>query len=329
MIEKNDFVSQGSEQCIEHPNSTIIIDKINGDKICKKCGIIVNDDYIYREYDPTQETSDRTHRSVADITQDDHGLGVPLATIEEIKEQNSKKGNKVTIANIEFFERVHKEGTAWNFTKRRSHQDVKRNNSFQTIKNICTRKQLPFWVNQSGCDFYVKVIEKNNLSKYKNDKRLAAACVYYVCKNSNEIRINIDELSKIINDSSKKIIKDYNYIYRQSHEKNNSIENSRDGRKNKIYQEITQCELEIPEKLRRKSLKWLYNPKFEETISGSDEKSIAAGIICVICKINNLKITPKKIANKFEISQNTVRNQAKNIAELLGIVFLDRRKRKL
>ena len=57
------------------------------------------------------------------------------------------------------------------------------------------------------------------------------------------------------------------------------------------------------------------NKKFEQTISGSNEQSIAAGILCIICKTNNLKITPEKIANEFKISENTVRNQAKKIAD--------------
>ena len=112
-----------------------------------------------------------------------------------------------------------------------------------------------------------------------------------------------------------------------SENKKNSIvpENFGNNRKKNIALKIMRWELEIPEKLKRKSLEWLEKPKFELIMSGSEDTSIAAGIIYIICKKNDLKITPKKIAKEFGVGENTVRNQAKKIAKLLEIVLLDKR----
>ena len=224
--------------------------------------------------------------------------------------------------------RLHSPNFSHNYKTPSGYQEIKKNNIFRTIKDICKTRKIPLWVNQTACNYYIKIIEKNNLQKFKNDKRLAAGCVYRVCKNSDEVKISMDELAKIIGDKSKKVIVDYNYIYRKMHEKNLSIRNFGNNRKNNIALRIMRWELEIPEKLKRKSLEWLEKPEFEVVISGSEDTSIAAGIICIICKKNNLKITPKKIAKEFGVGENTVRNQAKKIAAVLNVELGDKRKKR-
>ena len=85
--------------------------------------------------------------------------------------------------------------------------------------------------------------------------------------------------------------------------------------------------LQIPEKLIRKNSDILDDKKFELIISGSDDESISAGIIDVICRSNNLNLKTKKIAKKFEISENAVRKQSKKIAEFLNAKLGDKRKK--
>ena len=321
---KNDFVSQGSKHCVDHPNSTIIIDPINADEICKKCGIVVNEDWVDREYDAKQESSENAQQNEADPTQDNQGLGTVMPASLTNKEASNWG---ITKESREWINRLHNPKTSHNFKATSNHKEIKRNNVFRTIKDICKTRNIPLWINKGACDYYTEIIEKNNFQKFKNDKRLAAGCVYRACKNSDKVSINMDELAKIIGDKHKKIIIDYNYIYRKMHEKKLSIRNVENNRKHKIALKITRWDLGIPEKLKIKSLEWLEKPKFDLVMSGSQDISIVAGIICIICKKNNLRITPKKIANELEVSERTVRNQAKNIAKLLGIVLLDKREK--
>jgi transcription initiation factor TFIIIB Brf1 subunit/transcription initiation factor TFIIB len=86
--------------------------------------------------------------------------------------------------------------------------------------------------------------------------------------------------------------------------------------------------LQIPEKLIRKNSDILDDKKFELIISGSDDESISAGIIEFICRSNNLNLKTKKIAKKFEISENAVRKQSKKIAEVLNVKLEDKRKKR-
>jgi transcription initiation factor TFIIIB Brf1 subunit/transcription initiation factor TFIIB len=319
---KNDFVSQDSIHCVEHPNSTIITDPINADEICKKCGIVVNEDRVDLEYDAKQESSENTQQSEVDPTQDNQGLGTVMpASLTSTEASN----HGITKENREWINRLHNPKTSHNFKATSEYKEIKRNNVFRVIKDICKTRKIPPWINKSACNYYTKIIEKNNLQKFKNDKRLAAGCVYRACKNSDKVSINMDELAKIIGDKNKKIIIDYNYIYRNMHKKNLTNKNFGNNRKKNIALKIMRWELEIPEKLKRKSLEWLEKPKFELIMSGSEDTSIAAGIIYIICKKNDLKITPKKIAKEFGVGENTVRNQAKKIAKLLEIILLDKR----
>ena len=86
--------------------------------------------------------------------------------------------------------------------------------------------------------------------------------------------------------------------------------------------------LGIPQKLIRQNLDILDNKKFELIISGSDNESISAGIIEFICRNNNFNLKTKNIAKKLEISENTIRNQAKKISTVLGIELGDKRKKR-
>jgi methionyl-tRNA synthetase len=47
----------------------------------------------------------------------------------------------------------------------------------------------------------------------------------------------------------------------------------------------------------------------------------------IMLKAEELKITPEEIAYEFKISQNTVRNQTKKIATILGVELVDKRKK--
>jgi len=296
-------------------NSTMR-DNGEGQTGCQNCGIILYETNVDTENVIINQTQDNVHQSTADYSEENHGLGGSITTkeIKKIMWRDSKKDKKFVDYRI---------------TKLASNDEIKRNIVYQEIKNICKKERHSKMINTDACYDYEKNIEKYGFQKYKNNKMLAGTCVLRACKYS-KVKINISKVSKIINEPREKLVKCYNDIHKKIHmERLHDVENFELDRRGAIGLEISRMAgvLEIPERLIRRDLGILNNEKFELIMSGSEDTSIAAGIICIVCNKNDLEITPKKIAKKCGVSENTVRNQAKNIAKLLEIVLLDKRRR--
>jgi len=296
-------------------NSTMR-DNGEGQTGCQNCGIILYETNVDTENVIINQTQDNVHQSTADYSEENHGLGGSITTkeIKKIMWRDSKKDKKFVDYRI---------------TKLASNDEIKRNIVYQEIKNICKKERHSKMINTDACYDYEKNIEKYGFQKYKNNKMLAGTCVLRACKYS-KVKINISKVSKIINEPREKLVKCYNDIHKKIHmERLHDVENSELDRRGAIGLEISRMAyvLEIPERLIRRDLGILDHKKFELIMSGSVDSSIAAGIICIVCKKNDLEITPKKIAKRLGVGENTVRNQAKKIAKLLEIVLLDKRRR--
>ena len=292
-------------------NSTMI-DYGDGETVCQKCGVVLADDRVERENIVVDQTQDSVHHSGADYTKSNRGLGETFGTRNELKKIGIESYKDHRLTNL-------------------GHSDeVKCNDVFQEIENICKKQRHSKTVNEAACREYKRNIEKHGFQKYKNNKILAGTCVLRTCKNS-KIRVNINNMSEIIDQPRDKLVKCYNDIHKKiSMEKPNLLTNPAFDRTKRILLHIQKMasSLEIPEKIIRENLVIFDNERFELIISGSDDRSISAGKIEFICRHNNLKLKTKKIAKKYEMSENTVRKQAQKISEVLNVELGDRRRKR-
>lgn len=75
--------------------------------------------------------------------------------------------------------------------------------------------------------------------------------------------------------------------------------------------------------------KVLRHKEFElKILTGQKSKSIASGIIEIVCRKNKIDISPEYIAREMNLSSTTVRHQSKKIQELLKIKLKDKRYKK-
>ena len=88
-----------------------------------------------------------------------------------------------------------------------------------------------------------------------------------------------------------------------------------------IFLNQEQCDQILDRVLRHK--------EFElKILTGQKSKSIASGIIEVVCRKNKIDISPEYIAREMNLSSTTVRHQSKKIQELLKIKLKDKRYKK-
>ena len=298
-------------------NSTMI-DYGDGETGCQKCGVILHEDKVERENSPIDQTQDNVHQSTADYTEENRGLGGMMSSkeIQQVIVRVNKKDKKKVDHRLT------------NLAD--SYDEQKCNKVFQEIKNLCKKQRHSKMINNDACIDYKKNIQRHGFQKYKNDKILAGTCVLRVCKNS-KVKVNISKVSESINEPRNKLVRCYNDVHKKiSMRKPDSSINSEFSRREAIILRIYGMAsiLQIPEKLIRKNSDILDDKKFELIISGSDDESISAGIIEFICRSNNFNLKTKKIAKKFEISENAVRKQSKKIAEVLNVKLEDKRKKR-
>ena len=310
------FVDQNSGFFCGCKNSTRV-DFGNGEKGCQKCGIVLDEDRLERENSPVDQTQDNVHQSIADYTEENHGLGGKISSteIQQIIVRVNKKDKKKVDHRLT------------NLAD--SYDEQKCNKVFQEIKNLCKKQRYSEMISRYACIDYKKNIQRHGFQKYKNDKILAGTCVLRVCKNS-KVKVNISKVSESINEPRNKLVRCYNDVHKKiSIRKPNFAINSEFSRREAIILRIHGMAsiLQIPEKLIRKNLDILDDKKFELIISGSDDESISAGVIEFICRSNNFNLKTKKIAKKFEISENAVRKQSKKIAAVLNVKLEDKRKK--
>jgi transcription initiation factor TFIIB len=291
--------------CSSYQNTT---DPQTGEVWCSKCGT---------------ESKEQGDNAVQEKTLSEST--VPKSQYHKInREGGSKgfytkdvKGKKFSSENKEFFNRISDQKHYWK-TNAESYLDIKRNKGFDLIEYILSKRHIspddpPF---DEACILYDKFV-KHKISHRKNNMILAVTCVYLACKNYNH-NITLEEISSDINEDSETIIKKFKNIEKACRTKNIKIKKKGVDKIRLIQREISKFpKIIVSEKLNRKAMVDFPYEKIEHIISSSKKESIAAGIIDFISRENEVNVTPKKIAEVYNISEFSVRSQSKKIQKAL------------
>jgi transcription initiation factor TFIIIB Brf1 subunit/transcription initiation factor TFIIB len=261
-------------------------------------------------FDETTSTDSGHGANKVDETSWNKGLGTPDlddSSVEKILGYKINKKNRWML-----------------FKKETAENKIKQ--SFETIENICRKKHLSIQIHKHSCYIYQK-LSKENFIHNKNDQVLAISCVYLICKELKS-NITVKELSEITNINYKKVNQCLKEINKKHSETNLGINPNINSRITGIKLEVNKFP-NIPEKNKRDAMKIMDKKNFETLLSGINIVSIAAGMIDIISRTNELEIKPQSIAKFYKISENTVRKNSKNIAAKYNIKLTDKRKKSM
>jgi transcription initiation factor TFIIIB Brf1 subunit/transcription initiation factor TFIIB len=316
-MDKKIIDKQGPKRCLIHPNSPIRVDPDPDrsydhelETYCSTCG---------------RKTGviDSRPKHMLQLRREELGSKIP---------QLADKGADGKYAKGEikkWTERISKSTNLHKFHQEYSdHDQVKTKHVLQEIEKICQKMTLPKFIEEVSKQNYYKIVY-NNLQHKKKEIYLSFFCTYLACIGLKSEKSDLNIFSAKIGEDSKILKKFYSNMVKEMWKHDISLEKKVDDRIKQIKIAILDFpDHKISKKLKEESLKYLDDKRIESIVSGSPIISIAAGLIDIISRKNKLNVTPKKIANEFKISENTVRTQSKKIAELLEIVLLDKRRRK-
>ena len=281
----------------DHEHS-IIYDYEKGEKLCKTCGVIVQD----RIYDAELNTDFYKYRSDTNtvlphsIILNDKGMSTSIADYDATSSKrfsNRKEHNK-----IEFLNKIV------------SCSNKKRNLKIviDLLNRIKDKLSLTSVCIEEALLHYKKALEKG-LIKGRSIKEMIVACVYLVCKKVNIPR-TLSEISQIVEADEIFAARCYRLLMRE-------LKITHVQFKPTIFIRKIADEANINERTARESIDLLLAIQNENVFSGKNSLSIAAAILYITCRKHKQKISQARIASAANINIMTLR---KRLSEVRNVI---------
>jgi transcription initiation factor TFIIB len=294
----NNLVVKNVEMLSPVHQHAVIYDYEKGEKLCKSCGMIVQD----KIYDAELDTDFYRGRSNSNtvlphsIILNDKGMSTAIAdydTSTSRRFSNRKEHNK-----IEFLNKIV------------SCSNQKRNLKIviDLLNRIKDKLSLNSFCIEEALSYYKKALEKG-LIKGRSIKEMIVSCVYLVCKKINIPR-TLSEIAQIVEADEIFAARCYRLLMRE-------LKITHVQFKPAIFIRKIADEAEISERTARESIDMLLAIQNENIFSGKNSLSIAAAILYITCRKHKQKISQARIASAANINIMTLR---KRLSEVRSII---------
>jgi len=294
-------------QCPECGSLRQVRDYKRAEIICCDCGLVIEDKIIdsgpeWRAFD-TDQTMSR-ERTGAPMTYTIHDKGLSTMIDDSDRDIFGRSLSPETKAQMY---RLRK----WNKRARVSNS-VERNLSYalSELDRVAAQLQLPKNVREAASMIYRKTVEKD-LIRGRSIESSTASAIYISCRQFGIPR-TLEELSEVTKHNKKEIGKSYRVIARGLTIHLPPI-NAID------YVPRFTSELGLPGTVETKAIEILRQVINEGLGSGKGPTGIAAAAIYIACVLEDVKRTQKEISDITGVTEVTVRNRYKEIAEYLNL----------
>ncbi|VFJ13246.1 transcription initiation factor IIB [Candidatus Nitrosocosmicus franklandus] len=277
---------------------SIIYDYDKGEKLCKVCGVIVQDKIFDVEFsaDFYKYKSDTNTALPQSVILNDKGMSTSIADYDATSSKrfsNRKEHNK-----IEFLNKIV------------SCSNKKRNLKIviDLLNRIKDKLSLTSACIEEALQYYKKALEKGMI-KGRSIKEMIVACVYLVCKKVNIPR-TLSEISQVVEADEIFAARCYRLLMRE-------LKITHVQFKPTIFIRKIADEANINERTARESIDLLLAIQNENIFLGKNSLSIAAAILYLTCRKHKQKISQARIAYAASINIMTLR---KRLSEVRNVI---------
>ncbi len=291
------------EICPECGSKHIFEDAAKGEKVCAKCGLVLEESMVdsspeWRAFDEEQRS--RRTRGGAPLTHTKHDKGLTT-------EIGRGKGElfKVTPSKRAQYYRL----TKW---QKRLVASKDRNLSFalSELQRLISFLGLPRPVHEEVAKKYEQAVDRG-LVRGRSMESVIAALLYAVCRELNTPR-TLEEIAEAIGIERREIGRTYRYIAR---ELNVRILPSPP----QDYIPRFASMLGLSDSVQANATRFLKEAKKNEVTSGKGPTGVAAAAIYIAAVLGGEKRTQREIADAIGVTEVTIRNRFKELCEKLGI----------
>lgn len=294
-------------ECPECGGTQLAQDYDRGELICEECGLVIDDQYIdqgpeWRAFDMQQEN--KRARAGPAMTQMMHDKG--LST--KIDESNrDSQGRSLSNSKKAQMYRLRK----W---QRRSRISGARESTLVSalseIRRLASTMGLPNHVKERSAAIYREAVEKN-LIRGRSLKIVATAVLYTACREL-DIPRTLDEFAEITDFDRKEIGRTYRFL---KWELNMKLKPT----KPQNYLQKFCNELNLGGDTKKMAEQILNRAEEAELLSGKGPTGLAAAAIYIAGIKTEDRRTQIEIAEVADVTEVTVRNRYKELAEKLDI----------
>lgn len=291
------------EICPECGSKHIFEDAVKGEKVCAKCGLVLEESMVdsspeWRAFDEEQRS--RRTRGGAPLTHTKHDKGLTT-------EIGRGKGElfKVTPSKRAQYYRL----TKW---QKRLVASKDRNLSFalSELQRLISFLGLTRSVHEEVAKKYEQAVDRG-LVRGRSMESVIAALLYAVCRELNTPR-TLEEIAEAIGIERREIGRTYRYIAR---ELNVRILPSPP----QDYIPRFASMLGLSDSIQANATRFLKEAKKNEVTSGKGPTGVAAAAIYIAAVLGGEKRTQREIADAIGVTEVTIRNRFKELCEKLGI----------
>lgn len=305
--DKNKQKIEETIKCPECGSTNLSRDYRRGELICNVCGLVIEEDFIdhgpdWRAFDSDQR--EKRARVGAPMTYTIHDKG--LSTMIDWKNRDSY-GKSIPTRNRAQLYRLRK----WQRRVRIS--DATERNlaiALSGLDRMASSISLPRTVRETAAMIYRKAALKK-LVRGRSIEGVTAAALYAACRQCLVPR-TLDEISNIAHISKKEIGRTYRYVSRELGLKLLPVSPE-------DYISRFCSRLKLSGDVQAKTLEILQEAAHRELTSGRGPTGIAAASLYIASVLCGERRTQREVADIAGVTEVTIRNRYKEIAEKLDI----------
>ena len=294
-------------ECPECNSKKLTKDDNRAELVCNNCGLVLDDDLIdygpeWRAFDSEQK--EKRARTGAPMTPLVHDKG--LTTTIDWKNRDFY-GRSIPNRNRARVYRLRK----WQ-KRLRTSQYQERNliEALQYLDRMSSALELPRSVRENAAVIYRKAVNKN-LIRGRSIDGVVASTIYAACRQCGVPR-TLDEISDKTDIKRKEIGRNYRHI-------NKALKLNLKPTSPKDYIARFSSDLDLSSETKSRALKILRRANKKELTSGRGPIGLAAASLYMASVLSGEKRTQKEISETSGVTEVTIRNRYKELADELGI----------
>jgi len=291
--------------CPECGSNKLIQDKRNGEKVCSECGYVTQQVLFDRSREwrafTTAEINKRSRVGMPrSLAVGDMGLHTLIS-----KDPRSVKG-KISREKKYQIMRMSRWQSRINDSSTRNNL----NQAMGILSTLCSHMHIPRNVREQTALYYRKSL-KANLVRGRSIETVMAACLYAACRLMKTQR-SLKDISEYTSGATKDLARCYRKIIRSL---NLNVPRQKAQH---LIPKIAE-KIRVKQEVQRAAVKILREAEDQKLISGKSPSGLAAAALYISCRQNDVKRAQKDIAFAAGVTEVTIRNRYKDLAQQLDI----------
>jgi transcription initiation factor TFIIB len=297
--------SSHKDRCPECGSEALVVDRDGGEKICSRCGYVVQEVIVdrkpeWRAFNHTEIMRRSRVGAPSSPAYSDKGLHTTMGNVRRDLKGKVSNERKWQLRRLSTWQR--------RVTNSSDHRNL--TIAMNILARLCNELHIPKGVKEQAAVIYRHSLKKN-LVRGRSIENIVATSLYSACRLFKTQR-SLNDICVRVNSSKKDLARSYRLLHDEL-----NLKVPRPKAENKIAK--IAGKIDIDYKIQRHAIRLLKKAEEKKITAGKAPTGLAAAALYIACKQNNDKCTQKDIAFAAGVTEVTVRNRYKGLLKGLNL----------